>query len=206
MTHSLLNKNNQLKALIVSLFFIISSQNASAATDFLAQTKVSYSAQSTDQVFDTTLSKLRSLFEKFMVILDADTKIIRPLQVGGTQSNPTLKATVEKCKLFICQEVTLDAEVSVRQASGNCKKNILMTVDMRRSSDNLSEIYDQILITACYQNKNNTQAEVNFTAVAHQGPNYSQGLIQGEAIKFLRAQVPSIVNALQKSLKENGAR
>lgn len=193
-----------MKSILILAVALFSSQMAMAGSDALAQQSLKVVAQDVDTVLEKTIGNVKSIFNRYKVALDSSTKIVSPLQVGGTQTNPTIKVTMEKCVMFICQTVALDAEITVKSVSGKCEKNYAMVVDLRRSGQTLTDVYDQLNVNICF-NKNATGGQADLTASAHQAPNYSTGMIQKEIFKLLQLQVKPIITALNETLRSNGA-
>ncbi|MFN7727980.1 MAG: hypothetical protein ACK5P7_02365 [Bdellovibrio sp.] len=193
-----------MKSILILALALFSSQKAMAASDALAQQSIKIVAKDVDVVLEKTIGNVKSIFNRYKVALDSSTKILSPLQVGGTQTNPTIKVTMEKCVMFICQTVSLDAEITVRTVSGRCEKNYAMAVDLSRSSKTLTDIYDQLNVNICF-NKNSTGGQADLIASAQQAANYSSGIVQREIFKLLQLQVKPIITALNETLRSNGA-
>lgn len=173
--------------------------------DFLAQKNILIQSQNPLRVFELTADNPKAIFQRYKPKLDSGSKITSPLQVGGTQTHPTIKVSIRKCVAFICQTVDLDAEVTIRETSGSCKKNYAMSADLRRSSDTLSDTYDRLDVTICYQQTKTTEAQLQLAAYAHRATKYSGGVVQKEIMDFLQLQVQPITQALAETLRSNGS-
>lgn len=193
-----------MKSILVLTIALFSSSFAFAASDALAKETIKITAQDVDTVLDKTIDNVKGIFNRYKVALDSGSKIVSPLQVGGTQSNPTLKVSIQKCVFFVCQTVDMNAEVSVRQVSGRCEKNYAMVVDLTRSSKTLTDVYDQLNVSICF-NKTSSGGQAELTASARQASTYSTGMIQKEIYNLLKLQVSPIIKALQETLRANGA-
>lgn len=191
-------------AILTATLCIFATQLSLAGSDHLANATIQINSAQPEAVLDRTLSNIRSVFQRYQPVVDAQTTITSPLRVGGTQDHPTLKMSARKCVFVICQDVDLDAEVSVRVVSGNCKKNLLVNADLRRSSQALADVYDHLQVSICFNESRPGAGVLNLTGQAHRAPNYSAGRVQQEIFKLLQLQIPPITRALNETLRHNG--
>lgn len=195
-----------MKSLILVVVTLIAGTSfAQNSSDLLAQESIKYQSANPDAVLQATVDNIKSVFDRYQVKLDRGMSIISPLQVGGTQNNPTIKTTIKKCVAFICKTVTLDAVVSIAKSKGNCRANFTMTVDLDRSSQDLTDVYSQFDVKVC-MNSNSQNARIDLIASAEHAESYSEGIIQNEIFKILQLQISPIVSALSQTLKANGAK
>lgn len=193
-----------------ALLFVVASISFSAAParaehDFLAQKSLTIQSPNPARVLERTAENPKAIFLRYAPKLDSSSKVISPLQIGGTQENPTVKVSIRKCVAFICQNVDLDAEISLRETTGSCKKNYALYADLRRSSTTLSDIYDRLDVKICFHQRISTEAQLQLEAYAHRAPKYSGGVVQREIMDFLKLQVQPITQALAETLKSNGS-
>ena len=191
--------------ILIVATFIATNTLAQNSSDLLAQESIKYQAANPDAVLQATVDNIKSVFDRYQVKLDRGMTIISPLQVGGTQNNPTIKTTIKKCVAFICKTVTLDAVVSISKSKGNCRANFVMTVDLDRSSQDLTDVYSRFDVKVC-MNSNTQNAKIDLIASAKHAESYSEGIIQNEIFKILQLQISPIVSALSQTLKANGAK
>jgi hypothetical protein len=166
--------------------------------DFLAKQTLRIGGEFPAQTFEKTADDLKRVFEKYKPALDADTKIISPLRITGSQRRPSLSMTVEKCVFFVCKRVTLDADISVSETSGKCERNLTMAIDLKRSTQDLTDVYDQIDVGICLN-----KSDLVLTSEARRAPKYDTGMVQQEIFKLLKKQITPIIDALDSTLKEN---
>jgi hypothetical protein len=176
----------------------------SADSDFLAQQQISFTDKAPDTVLVKLTDDLKAVFERYHVALDSGSKIVSPLKVGGSRTNPTLQVSIEKCVVFICKTVDLDAEAMWKEIKGTCQHTYALRVDLTRSSKDLSDVYDRIDGKICY-NSNGTKATFDLQAAAHHAPTYQQGMIQGQVFNLLKLQVAPIVKAINDTIKANAS-
>lgn len=189
-------------ALILGVF---SSSLVWAASDSLAQERLTIRSSDAAGVLQTTVENVKDVFERYEVALDSGTQIVSPLQVGGTQSHPVIKVTLKKCVAFICKTVNLDSEISVDPSSGSCAKNFVLTADLQRSGQILTDVYDRFNVAICMKNVDGQTATLDLTATAHRAPSYESGMIQKQIFQLLQMQIRPIVKALNETLHENGS-
>lgn len=171
--------------------------------DLLAKQALKINSVDSEAVLAAVTASSKDIFDRYQLRIDSGTKVLSKLQVGGTQTNPVLKATIRKCVSFICQTVKLDAEVSVQPVqSPTCSSSYVMLIDLERSSVELSDIYDQIKVDICSK-KTTTGSDLTLIANARHAANYSDGFIKNEIMKFLQLQIPSIITAINQTLTES---
>lgn len=178
---------------------------SSASRDLIAQKHFAYKADNPDQVLDTTLNKLRSVFKRYTPVLDSKTKMVEPLVVGGSETRPTLRMKVRKCVLFVCQTVALDATVSARQSSsGRCQRNLVVEADLTRSDSVLADNYQSLEVRICFTSQDK-KGDLQLDAYAVRGEKYASGTISQQIFDMLALQIPAMTTALTESLIANGA-
>lgn len=173
--------------------------------DPLGRSEFNFSAANPDQVLEKTAAMPKSIFRRYKPALDSKTKIISPLQVTGTESNPTMQMTVRKCVLIKCETIALEASINIREISGSCRQNYVLQADLRRSSETLSQNYESLQVNICYQSARQS-GYIKAEAFAARAPTYSDGIITKEILKMLKMQIPAMTKAIQDSLEANGAR
>lgn len=190
--------------LLAALAPIHSALAGFGGSDLLAKRSFEFRASSPDTVLEKTVSDLRAVFRLYKPAFDSSTKVIRPLTVGGSTSHPTINLVAKKCVLFICKEVELDATISLREVSGSCRRNYVLSADLTRSSDMLSDNYESLSVNICYQ-ASGQKATSQVVAYADRAPKYSDGAVSKEIIKMLTMQIEPMTEALRKGLQNNGA-
>ncbi len=188
-----------MKHLVIGLTtWLMSSFAFAAGSDFINQTRLTITGANPAQTLEWTAEDLQAVFYKYKPALDSGTRIVRPLVIGGTRREPTLSITLEKCVLFVCQTVDLNADVSITPSQGSCSRNMVMKVDLNRSSQILTDVYESIDVTACLNGKT-----LDLRAEARHASKYSTGPVQQETFKMLKMQIDPIVKALDATLREN---
>lgn len=184
------------------IFSILAATAQAADSDFLAQQALEFRAQNPDSTFRSTISDLRGVFANFQPGLDSTMRVVKPVRVSGSSESPTVQVTLEKCVLFICQTVDFHAQISVRDSSGRCRMNYSIESDLSRSGDALTEVYDRLSVSVCYNSSGST-GSVQAQAFAHHAPSYSGGITQGVVKGVLEMQVEPIARSMLKALKKN---
>lgn len=184
---------------------LVSMRQMRADFDFLTQQKAQIISPKAEKIFALILANPKMVFDKFELQLDSGFEVTSPLQVGGTQAHPTLKLSIKKCVVFLCQTGDLDAEISVTQLavpSKQCPTGYTMMIDLRRSSAELSDNYDYMQVDFC-TTKTTAGLDIQITAQAHHAPSYASGAIQNEILKFFKLQIPALIKAFNEAVKEN---
>ncbi len=185
--------------LLLPIALLLAGSVAQAAgSDFITQKKLKVSGADPIKTVERTTDDLRSVFEKYQPALDADTRVVRPLQIKGSRREPTMSMSLEKCVLFICQTVDLNADMSTEPAKGSCDRNFVMKIDLERSSQLVTDLYQSIDVKACLKG-----SSLELRAEAIHAPRHERGPLQEEAFRLLKAQIDPIMKALNTSLKEN---
>jgi hypothetical protein len=170
----------------------------------IATKSFKYSADDPNQVLESTITKLRSVFKRYRPAFDSGTTVVKPLVVSGTEANPRLQITAKKCVLFVCETVELDALIFLDEVSGRCTRNFILTADLSRSSEILVKNYRALKVNICFE-QNGGSAQLRIDAFAEQGAQHSPGTITNEIFKMLSLQIPPMTSALIQSLEANGA-
>lgn len=178
---------------------------ATGQMDPIASRGFRYQAADPGRVLDLTTAKLKSVFQRYRPALDSGTSVIKPLVISGSETQPRLQMTLKKCVLFICETVSLDAVVSLRETRGSCTRNFVITADLTRSSELLAKNYRALRVNICAQLAD-ASADLQIDAFAERGAGYESGTVTQEIFKLLSAQIPPMTNALTESLRANGAR
>lgn len=171
-----------------------------AVYDHLAKKTVKVSAPNAEQAVETTLLALKDIFLHYRLNLDQDSRIVSPLKVSGPQSKPYMQVTIEKCKFFVCRTTTLRGTATVREVQGRCDRNWQFHLDIARSDQFLSDVYDLLRIDACYMSKQLNAGALQMTGSVRRARRFQKGMIQAEIRQFFRLQIPAIGNAFRKSL------
>ena len=138
--------------------------------------------------------------------MDSSTQIVSALRVGGTSDQPVLKMRLKKCVLFICKTVDFNGEVSIKETSGACQKNYLLQTDLSRSGSDLTDVYDRLDVTLCFNRGADNQGLLKIVARAHRAPEYSAGMMQKAIYDLLQLQIKPMMKALSETLKVNTAK
>ena len=110
--------------------------------------------------------------------------------------------TVKKCVLFVCETVSIDGEISLREVSGPCQRNLVLEVDNARSSPILKDTYSKLSFSICFKNKGEVASLVGVASAVH-GPRYQRGLVRNQLLALLKLQFDPMIAALGQSLKAN---
>lgn len=179
----------------------LASQAALADSTFLAEKVIPLNSTRANDVLDKTAADIRMVFQKFELALDSSTKIVVPKKVTGSATRPVMTVTAKKCVLFVCETIELDAESDIREVSGRCDRNFILTANLSRSSKQLREIYDRLEVAVCFKAGADGKNTLKLTGQAHHAAQYNEGLIQNELFKMLQLQVAPLSKALQETLK-----
>lgn len=189
----------------LAVFLVLGLSNQAFATsDFLSSETIQISSPNPEQTLNRTVADIRGVFERYVPGVDGNSKIVSPLRVTGSATAPEIQVSIQRCVLVLCQTVDLDAEISVRTVRGPCAKNLVLIAELRRSSKLLTDVYDRLQVTGCFQKTGSSTASVQMSASAHRAPSYSPGTIQGEVTKMVKLQIHPILRALDQSFKANG--
>lgn len=177
------------------------AQPALADSTFLAEKVIPLHSTRANDVLDRTAADIRMVFQKFELALDSSTKIIVPKKVTGPADRPVMTVTAKKCVLFVCETIALDAESDIREVSGSCDRDFILTSNLGRSSKQLREIYDRLVVSVCFKAGADGRGTLKLVGHARHAPQYNEGLIQKELFKMLQLQVAPLSKALQETLK-----
>jgi len=191
------------KSLLALAILSIGSM-ALAASDSLGQMSFKMQASNPDAVLTATLGNLKAVFNYYQPAFDSGTQVISPLEVSGTQNSPVLDLAVKKCVFVECQTVEMYAELSLQNLQGgNCKRHFVVSADLSRSSEILSDMYSKLQVDVCYNsNAGNSTIEVNGSAVRSQY--YSGGIVAQQIMDMLQMQIQPMAEALEEALHANG--
>jgi hypothetical protein len=174
--------------------------------DFLDRATLTVNRPNAEAVVQRTTEQLRPLFERFQFAIKSDTQVTSPKTVEGPMHRPIIKISIKKCVAFVCESAAIDAEITMQTVSGPCQRNWVMEMDLSRSTDNVSRMYQRVLVPVCYMNDRNSSAGV-LTIEAHalRGRQFETGFRQETILRFLRNQIPPMVKALQDHLSQLSA-
>ncbi len=191
----------KISVLGLSFLALCASATSFGATDVLAKQSLTFKSAQPDQTVTDTVADVKAIFEKFQPQIDSGSRIVSPLVVGGTQSQPVIKVSIEKCVLFICKTVDMDAEMSISEKHGSCDRNFILHSELGRSSSILTDVYSSFDVQICYTNKAGQGPRVDLVALANQAPTYEGGIIQQQIFAMLQLQIKPIVAAVNATLK-----
>lgn len=190
--------------IVLCLGFLGASAFAEAPkTDTILEKKLSFQAVQPEAVLDKAQAQVRLFVENYDVQLDAATKVVSPKQVGGTEAEPTLKESFQKCIGLLCSKTDLDMGFKLNKVVGPCTFNFVLVGDIRRSSQLLSNLYSEINTSLCVT-KTATGAETYMKIYLVRADKYSEGTIQMAAFKFINNQTTALVSAFKKTVLQLG--
>jgi hypothetical protein len=176
-----------------------------AIDDFLASEQVVFQSRSGLQVLDATAAHLNEIFEAYVPALDSSSQIVSPKLVSGPADAPRLQLGIQACVFIICRTVDLDATITIQSVSGSCETNLLLTADLTRSTDILSNSYDRLNVNICLNPQTGgSQYDLSVSASAHKALSYNSGIYSSNDLRFLKLQTNPILHALNQTLIENG--
>lgn len=193
-----------MKAFFFTVSILISSLAVAGDYDLLGNQVVTYKAANPEQILFKTVANLKSIFDKYKVQTDSSSRITSPLRVAGTAINPTMQVGIQKCVLFICKDVDLNAIMAIQEVRGSCQRTFTLVVDLSKSRGVLIDNYDRLDVGICY-NAKDQDAQIAVQVNAHHAKTYQPGEVQNEVYKLLKIQIPALADALSKTLIENGA-
>jgi hypothetical protein len=89
----------------------------------------------------------------------------------------------------------------VQEVRGKCDRDFVIVADLKRSTKTLRDIYDSLLVNACYKATPDGKGTLHLKGYANHSPNYDSGMIQGMLFSMLQKQVAPIVKAMEATLK-----
>lgn len=194
-----------LKILTIAVLLSLST-SAFAASDFMAKEDVAINSPSSKQIFLAMISDLKGVMENVTPKIGGGFSIVAPYRVKGSQARPIVTMTVQKCVTIICQSVDFDTEFVADRVQGNCDLNYEVTGDFSRSGQTLTNIYSKMAMSLCFNADKSGAGVVNIEAHIIRSSSYSTGYIQGQIFGFSKMQVPTMVRAVRKSVKQEIAR
>ncbi len=197
-----MTKSISLIVLCLGLVGILANADT-AKTDTILEKKLSFQTAQPEVVLDKAQAQVRLFVENYEVQLDAATKVVSPKQVGGTDAEPTLKESFQKCIGLLCSKTDLDMGFKLNKVAGPCAFNFVLVGDIRRSSQLLSNLYSEINTSLCV-NKTAAGAETFMKIYLVRADKYSEGTIQMAAFKFINNQTAALVNAFKKTVIQLG--
>jgi len=190
-------------------FFQTQSANArnyglgNGSADFISQQVMPISGPDAEAALNQTVAELHDVFARFEPALDSETKIISPPQVSGTEAQPRLRVSMEKCVFFICKTVDIDADISIHEASGSCDRNLTLVADLARSSELLTSTYATLQVSICFKKAAAGAGSITLVAEATHAAAYSTGIVQQQLFQTLKLQTSPIIAALKQTLDRN---
>jgi hypothetical protein len=176
---------------------------ANGAADFISQQVVSISGPEAEAALNQTVAELREVFARFQPALDSQSKIISPPQVSGTEAQPRLRLSMEKCVFVICKTVDIDADITVHENSGSCDRNLTLVADLARSSELLTDTYSALQVSICFKKGTAGAGSITLIAKAMHAAEYSKGIVQQQLFQTLKLQTAPIITAIKESLSSN---
>lgn len=188
---------------LVTTAFLVQTTFAFGASDSLGKQRVKIETTQSEAALQKTIGNLRGVFQNFRPGVDSATRVLSGPSVSGSSTHPYLKVSMERCVLLMCKTVDLDADITLQETKGTCKKNLLIQADLSRSSDTLSSVYDRLDFAICYNSAQDGRGAIEFTAAAHRAPSFDAGIVQAEVLTVIQLQVAPIARALQLALEAN---
>jgi len=179
----------------------LSSAAGGADADFLGKQQIKIDSKNSEVVLGRVLGDIRQVFENYQPAVDSSTTVTSPVQVSGSSTHPFMQVTMKKCVFLFCETVEMKADITAREVSGKCDKNIVLKADISRSSDILSNLYDSLDFTICYSRAQDGTGVLDYAGSAHRAPSYQGGIVQGEVYGLMKLQVAPIGVAIKKALK-----
>lgn len=189
-----------LPAILMSVLFASTVPAWAQRYDLLARQQVAVPGADPQRTFLTTADDPRGIFERYQPKMDGGSTLVAPLKISGSRQTPRLQMSIRKCVAIVCKTVDLDAQVSVREVNGVCERDFVMELDLSRSGQMLTDVYDRFEVQICY-GSGNGNARLDLTARARQAASYDSGIVQNEIFKLLQVQTPAIKTAIEASLR-----
>ncbi len=209
MKHISVSRPKSFLAIFALLTTSLASYTSRAQTsDLLQQAKIKITTSDLSQLIDETTSDIRAFAENFEINLDSKSKITKPKTVTGSVLEPVLRISVRKCVFIICQTVDLDAQFRLDKVANTgtekCDHKYLLTVDLGRSTDTLSNLYNRIESTICMKEvKGGANVKLGTSIV--RADSYEEGIVQRQTFDLIKRQSEAILNSLISVLKLKGA-
>ena len=211
--HSPARFGSKISVLILFSALLFPQFSQADTADTLASEHLVFESADGRRVLDNTRLDVRAIFESYEPVVDASSQIVAPKNVTGDPQAPRLELGIRACVFIICKTVMLDSDITIRPTAGKCEKNLLLKAQLQRSSPLLSNIYESLDVTICFnglrngpgRNSGATQYDLTVSASAHRAPTYNSGLVASNALRFLKLQIPSMLKALNSTLESKGA-
>jgi hypothetical protein len=191
----------------IAFVFLFALTVRAQEQDLLAQTTISMSTNQLEVILEEVESDIKAFAENFTVRLDSGSKLKSKHVVSGSLLEPVLNVSVQKCVFIFCQTIELDAAFTLTkldEASGpTCDYHYFLNVDLRRSSEMLSELYSGINTRICIQ-KTSPGALVKMKIALMHADTYSTGIVQKQAYSLINLQPESIIESFIKVMKLRG--
>ena len=187
--------------ILISLGTILAS--ADQGLDQLLKKTLILKSPSIDKVLAKTETNIKVFADNFNVRLDSGSKIVAAKKVGGTLLQPVLNITIRKCVFLFCQTIDLDAEFDLKVVNGTCDLNYELNVDLRRSSQMLTDLYSNILTQICIK-KNATGATAALQVDLIHASTYQAGIVQKQAFNLISLQGQSLLETFKSVMMLNG--
>lgn len=190
-----------MKTITLATLLVLSSI-AFAKDDLLDKRELSIKSERFGDVIALTAENLKDVFLGYKIALGSGLSIVRPLVVSGTQANPNMRVTLKKCVAFVCETVSLDADLTITKVDGACEENFILKADLHKSSATLTVVYDYFYTTICANGSAQGGSAV-LTTYAFRASTYNGGFIASTIKDILQMQVAPIVKSLQAELNKN---
>jgi len=187
------------------LFFMLFSLGSFAnSEEIILQKKIDIQISNLNLFLTSVESDLRPFAENFHIQLDSGSKVVVPQEISGTQMQPVLKMSVKKCVFIFCQTIDLDVEFLLQKTSGSCDRNYLLSANLSRSSQLLTQLYSSIDTQICVH-ATDTGGQMQLRSTLIRAPDFQNNLIQKNAYALIKLQGQAIFESLVQVLKLNGA-
>lgn len=170
--------------------------------DLLARQEVAFKNVDAERALVKVLDDPRGVFGLYVPQMDRNSRIVSPLKVSGPRQSPRLEMTVKKCVAIVCQTVKMDAIVGIGEVTGSCERNFVIDLDLGRSDQTLTDVYDRLQVGVCFQAKAGG-GTLKLTAQARRASSSSSGMVQREIFSLLQAQAAPLSAALTSALQSN---
>jgi hypothetical protein len=170
-----------------------------SADEFLGRAQIQFQDPNPDRKIEQIVEDPRAVFLRFQPGLDRGSKVVSGPEVGGPQTNPTLKVSIRKCVFIVCETVDLDAEARIENIPGRCSRNLNVKASLSRSSPLLSGNFQELNIQVCVQISGES-ANVTLGFFAVRTNSYPSGLGTKELLTMLKLQTQPLAQAFESVL------
>jgi hypothetical protein len=170
--------------------------------DLLLDRSITLNVAEPADFFNDLQDNLKPFVQNFKIQLDDSSKIVSRKKVLGTDAEPQLQVSIQKCVLVICQVIELDAQFRLIPTEGQCEYSYLLEVDLENSSERLANLYSQMLTEICATRTENGSI-LNLKVYLIHADSYSAGVIQKTAFALISRQAEAIWKSVISTLKES---